>query len=147
MVWTCPNSATFACNIYFFFRILWLCCPPSNKLFFIDSKIIILLVKILNICVVEILGSKIKTGGTVFPRKSARGAHLKVGIRGEALIRGGAHSRGGGAHLKISVSPWNSMQQSGGITFIKPIGHPGRMRCCRSRRIIAKKSWVMTSMP
>ena len=34
---------------------------------------------------------------TAFARKSARGAHLKVGIRGEALIRGG------GAHLKISV--------------------------------------------
>ena len=39
---------------------------------------------------------------TVFPRKSARGAHLKVDLRGEALIRGG-RSFEGGAHLNVGV--------------------------------------------
>ena len=39
-------------------------------------------------------------GLTVFTRMFARDAHLKVGIRGEALIRGGGWGGGGGAHSR-----------------------------------------------
>ena len=55
---------------------------------------------------------------TVFPRKSAQGAHLKVGIRGEALIRegggggGGAHSRG--ALIRVGRSFEGALIREGG---------------------------------
>ena len=43
----------------------------------------------LDICV-DTLGSKTYlVCNIVFPRMCARGAHLKVGLRGEALFRGG----------------------------------------------------------